>query len=291
MPGRPTLKRKRHLTESQDKYSQNKMKVTGIGRTIQCKNCLQRGHNKASCKNPKVTPEPKPKKKMGRPRLDPDISHWTRGGVRGGARGSRGGAMGSRGGRGGNRGGAVGNIGGVVANRGGRGSKRGGRGSKRGGRGSRTSVRVEVGRGAEVEGDTVENEYDTIPEKYLVHLWKSMQDLKQSGYSIEEIKNSLSLTNSRMKQLNDYNDTIEQVLPMSMEEEYPPQTETEDGGEEIILETQPESEEEEGINDTQELPVHLRIVKRRRPSQRIVKNKLKKMGCVGTYASSALELD
>ncbi|CAI9276225.1 unnamed protein product [Lactuca saligna] len=222
---------------------------------------------------------------MGRPRLDPDISHWTRGGVRGGVRGSKGGAMGSIGGRGGNRGGAVGNIGGVVANRGGRGSKRGGRGSKRGGRGSKTSVRVEGVGGAEVEGDTVENEDDTIPEKYLVHLWKSMQDLKQSGYSIEEIKNSLSLTDSRMKQLNDYNDTIEQVLPMSMEEEYPPQTETQDGGEEIIPETQPESEEDEGINDTQELPVHLRIVKRRRPSQRIVKNKLKKMGCVGTSAS------
>ncbi|CAI9293357.1 unnamed protein product [Lactuca saligna] len=200
-------------------------------------------------------------------------SHWTRGGVRGGVRGSRGGAMGSRGGRGGNRGGAVGNIGGVVANRGGRGSKRGGRGSKRGGRGSKTSVRVEGGGGAEVEGDTVENEDDTIPEKYLVHLWKSMQDLKQSGYSIEEIKNSLSLTDSRMKQLNDYNDTIEQVLPMSMEEGYPPQTETQDGGEEIIHETQPESEEEEeeGVNDTQELPVHLRIIKRRRPLRGLLK--------------------
>ncbi|CAI9270933.1 unnamed protein product [Lactuca saligna] len=289
MPRRPTLKRKRHVTESQDKYSQNKMKVTGIRRKVQRKNCLQRGHNKASSKNLKVTPEPQPKKKMGRPRLDPDISHWTRGGVRG----SRGGAMGSRGGRGGNRGGVVGNIGGVVANRGGRGSKRGGRGSKRGGRGSKTSVRVEGGGGAEVEGDTVENEDDTIPEKYLVHLWKSMQDLKQSGYSIEEIKNSLNLTDSRMKQLNDYNDTIEQVRPMSMEEEYPPQTETQDGAEEIIPETQPESEEEEDVNDTQELPVHLRIVKRRRPSQRIVKNKnkLKKMGCVGTSASSSLELD
>ncbi|CAI9266817.1 unnamed protein product [Lactuca saligna] len=248
------------------------MKVTGIGRTIQCKNCLQRGHNKASCKNPKVTPEPKPKKKMGRPRLDPDISHWTRGGVRGGVRGSRGGAMGSRGGRGGNRGGVVGNIGGVVANRGGRG-------------------KLKVVEVLKLKVIQLKFEDDTILEKYLVHLWKSMQDLKQSGYSIEEIKNSLSLTDSRMKQLNDYNDTIEQVLPMSMEEEYPPQTETQDGGEEIIPETQPESEEEEGINDTQELPVHLRIVKRRRPSQRIVKNKLKKMGCVGTSASSALELD
>ncbi|CAH1437828.1 unnamed protein product [Lactuca virosa] len=165
-----------------------------------------------------------------------------------------------------------------------RGGAVGNRGGKRGGRGSKTSVGI--------EGGGVENEDDTIPEKYLVHLWKAMQDLKLSRYSIEEIKNTLSLTDSHMKQLNDYNDTIEQVLPMSME--YPPQTETQDGAEEIIPETQPESEEaeeEEGINDTQELPVHLRIVKRRRPSERIVKTKLKKMGCVGTSANSALELD
>nr|KAJ0189357.1 hypothetical protein LSAT_V11C800426540 [Lactuca sativa] len=40
IPWRPILKIKRHVTESQYKYSQNKMKVTGIGRTVQCKNCL-----------------------------------------------------------------------------------------------------------------------------------------------------------------------------------------------------------------------------------------------------------
>ncbi|CAH1414941.1 unnamed protein product [Lactuca virosa] len=135
-------------------------------------------------------------------------------------------------------------ISGAKGNRGGKGSKRGGRGSKRGGRGSKTSVGIEGGGVAEVEGGGVENEDDTIPEKYLVHLWKAMQDLKLSGYSIEEIKNTLSLTDSHMKQLNDYSDTIEQVLPMSMEEEYPPQTETQDGAEEIIPETQPESEED-----------------------------------------------
>ena len=46
-----------------------------------------------SCKNPKVTPPPKPKKKMGRPRLSVDLTHWTgRGrGIRGGGRGNRGG--------------------------------------------------------------------------------------------------------------------------------------------------------------------------------------------------------
>ncbi|CAI9296461.1 unnamed protein product [Lactuca saligna] len=122
-----------------------------------------------------------------------------------------------------------------------------------------------------------------------------MQDLKLSRYSLEEIKNTLNLIDSHTKQLNDYNDIIDQVLPMSMEEEYPPQTETQDGAEEIIPQTQPKSEEEEeeeeGINDTQELPIHLRIVKRIRPSERIVKTKLKKMGCVGTSTNSALELD
>ncbi|CAI9265584.1 unnamed protein product [Lactuca saligna] len=217
------------------------MKVTGIGRTVQSKNCLQRGHNKASCKNPKVTLEPKPKKKMGIPRLDPDISHWTRGSVRGGVRGSKGGARGSRGGIGGKRGGAMGNTGGAKGNKGG---KRGGRGSKRGGSGSKTSVGIEGGGVAEVEGGGGENKDDTNPEKYLVNLWKAMQDLKLSGYSIEEIKNTHSLTDSHMKQLNDYNDTIKQVLPMSMEEEYPPQTEKQDGAEEINPETQPESEED-----------------------------------------------
>nr|KAJ0199401.1 hypothetical protein LSAT_V11C600305290 [Lactuca sativa] len=203
---------------------------------------------------------------MGRPRLDPDISHWARGSVRGGVRGSKGGAKGSRGGARGSRGGIGGKRGGVVGKRGGAVGKRGGKGIKiggtNGGRGGKTSNGV-----AEVEGGgvvEVENEDDTIPEKYLVHLWKAMKDLRVSQYSIEEIKNTLNLTDSHMKQINDYNDTIEQVLPMSIvnplcylnEEEDPPQTNTQDGAEEIIPETQPESEEEEeeGINDTQELP-------------------------------------
>ncbi|CAI9296566.1 unnamed protein product [Lactuca saligna] len=79
-----------------------------------------------------------------------------------------------------------------------------------------------------------------------------------------------------------------------VEEEDPPQTETQDGVGEIIHETQPESEEEEeeeGINETQELPLHLMIVKRIRLYERIVKTKLKKIGCVGTSANSVLELD
>nr|KAJ0205778.1 hypothetical protein LSAT_V11C500284100 [Lactuca sativa] len=93
MPGRPSVKRRRHASEHEDKYPQ----VSNKGRT---------GHNKASCKNPKVVPTPKPKNKMGRPKLDPDLTNWTgsrrgdRGGnIESGRRGKRGGGRGS-GGRG-----------------------------------------------------------------------------------------------------------------------------------------------------------------------------------------------
>nr|KAJ0210021.1 hypothetical protein LSAT_V11C400214720 [Lactuca sativa] len=76
MLGRPSVKRRRHS------------QVSRKGRTVQCKNCLQRGHNKTSCKNPIVVPEPQPKKKIGRPRLEPDLLNWsgTKTGSRGGGR-------------------------------------------------------------------------------------------------------------------------------------------------------------------------------------------------------------
>lgn len=62
-----------------------------MGRIVQCKNYLYMGHNKLSCKNPMVTPKPKPKKNMGRLRVQHDVSQWTRGGIRGGIkRGVRG---------------------------------------------------------------------------------------------------------------------------------------------------------------------------------------------------------
>ncbi|CAI9299450.1 unnamed protein product [Lactuca saligna] len=77
MPGRPAIKRKRHVSEHEDKFSQ----VSSKGITVQCTNCQQKGHNKVSCKNLKVIPEPKPKKKMGRPKLDPNLIHWRRGGT------------------------------------------------------------------------------------------------------------------------------------------------------------------------------------------------------------------
>lgn len=62
-----------------------------MGRIVQCKNYLYMGHNKLSCKNPMVTPKPKPKENMGRLRVQHDVSQWTRGGIRGGSkRGVRG---------------------------------------------------------------------------------------------------------------------------------------------------------------------------------------------------------
>ncbi|CAI9280098.1 unnamed protein product [Lactuca saligna] len=100
MPGRPCMKRKRHVSKHQDRFSQ----VSSKGRAIQCQNCMQMGHNKVSCKNPSVQPTPKPKKKIGRTRLNPKLTNCTRlgrGGGRGGRRGGRGGRKGGRsGGRG-----------------------------------------------------------------------------------------------------------------------------------------------------------------------------------------------
>lgn len=50
-----------------------------------------------SCKNPKVTPEPQPKKKMWRTRVKPGIYHWTKCGGRGDVRGGMGSIGGGKG--------------------------------------------------------------------------------------------------------------------------------------------------------------------------------------------------
>nr|KAJ0189965.1 hypothetical protein LSAT_V11C800401070 [Lactuca sativa] len=100
MPGRPTIKKKRHETENKSKYPT----VSNAGRPKTCHNCLQIGHNARTCKNEKQLPPPKPKRPNGRPRND-DFDDRTKGG-----RGSRGGGRGRRGGnrgRAGNRGGGV----------------------------------------------------------------------------------------------------------------------------------------------------------------------------------------
>ena len=81
MPGRPSIKRKRHASEHQDKHSLGK-------RTVSCQNCQQAGHNRRNCKNPTVAAPPKPVKKFGRPRLNPKLTYVTRG-KRGPQRGSK----------------------------------------------------------------------------------------------------------------------------------------------------------------------------------------------------------
>ncbi|KAL4562655.1 hypothetical protein LXL04_026683 [Taraxacum kok-saghyz] len=63
MPGRPKVKRRRHVTEDDGVYK----RVTARGGTKICTNCWEQGHNKRSCKNPQKPPPPKVKKKMGRP--------------------------------------------------------------------------------------------------------------------------------------------------------------------------------------------------------------------------------
>ncbi|XP_052620946.1 uncharacterized protein LOC111915798 [Lactuca sativa] len=62
MPGRPTVNRKKHVSEKGDCRSRK--------RTVKCNNCQQFGHNKKSCKNPTKEPKPKPKKKIGRPSVE-----------------------------------------------------------------------------------------------------------------------------------------------------------------------------------------------------------------------------
>lgn len=54
--------------------------VSSKGETLQCQNCLKRGNNKISYKTPTVTPVPKTNKKIGRPKLNPELTNCIRGG-------------------------------------------------------------------------------------------------------------------------------------------------------------------------------------------------------------------
>nr|KAJ0198726.1 hypothetical protein LSAT_V11C600327810 [Lactuca sativa] len=187
MPGRPSVKRRRHVSENQDKYSQ----VSSKGRTVQCKNCLQRGHNKTSCKNPTVVPEPQPKKKMGRPRLEPDLVNWsgTKTGSRGGGRagGRVGGGRSRGGGRGssgrGNRGGAIPNV-------------------------ESEGVQTEYGKGTsefpkcepeDVAIPNVESENDASPDLQEISL--TIDNLRKSLYTTEEIMDCLGLTEAELQEI------------------------------------------------------------------------------------------
>ncbi|XP_076934335.1 uncharacterized protein LOC143600567 [Bidens hawaiensis] len=91
MPGRPSIKRKRHETEKQGKYKT----VSTTGRHITCGNCGEIGHNVKTCTNEKKQAPPKKPKRKGRPRTR--MTRECTIGIRGrGGRGRRGG----RGGRG-----------------------------------------------------------------------------------------------------------------------------------------------------------------------------------------------
>ena len=84
MPGRPSVIRKRHVSEKNDKYP--------TGRVITCKNCFETG-NSRSCKKLKHVPPPQEPKKKGRPRTVDESERRSRGGRSG--RGTRGGGRGS----------------------------------------------------------------------------------------------------------------------------------------------------------------------------------------------------
>ena len=65
MPGRPKVKRRKHVTEV-DKGGYRRIRASG-GTKI-CTNCWQKGHNKRTCKNPTTSQPTQLRKKMGRPR-------------------------------------------------------------------------------------------------------------------------------------------------------------------------------------------------------------------------------
>ncbi|GKA60182.1 MAK10-like protein [Tanacetum coccineum] len=137
------------VRKADESYSVNVLmkQISGVGRTMTCKNCWQKSHNKASCK---ANPQPKPlveKKQPGRKKYVVVGQCASRGGGssgRGDGSGGSGSGMGGSGsgigdgsggrdGRTSSRGGRRGIRGGGIAGRGGGRGSRGG-GSRRGGR-------------------------------------------------------------------------------------------------------------------------------------------------------------
>ncbi|KAL4587600.1 hypothetical protein LXL04_000472 [Taraxacum kok-saghyz] len=288
MPGRPSIKRKRHVSEHDDKHSQ----VSSKKWSVQCKNCLVKGHNARSCKNPKVVPQPKPKGKMGRPRLDPNLNHWTRGG---------------------------------------RGPKRGGRGMRGRGekgesnRGESSRVQDDFTQGSvpyddftqflnenvdfkhdvqdavpEHDVHDVQDVQDAVPEhdvhdvqvvqdavpEHDVHDVQDVQDegdgmdisdmdelinqirsVRESGYTDEVIMNCVGISASQLKELDEIVASQEKLMVDVAESQSVPETQPL-GHEEGIGETVDES-----LPDSQ---VMKKLPVRRKPSQRITKMKLKK---------------
>ncbi|KAL4578632.1 hypothetical protein LXL04_014759 [Taraxacum kok-saghyz] len=266
MPGRPSIKRKRHVSEHDDKHSQ----VSSKKWSVQCKNCLVKGHNARSCKNPKVVPQPKPKGKMGRPRLDPNLNHWTRGG-----RGPKSGGRGMRG--------------------------RGGRGESNRGESSRVQdddftqflnenvdfkqdnipqdVQDVVPEQDRDEGDDPEqdrdegdgpepdrDEGDGMDISDMDELINAIRSFRESGYTDEVVMNCVGISASQLKELDEIVASQEKLMVDVVESQSVP-------------ETQPLGHEE-GIGETVDEPlpdsqVMKKLPVRRKPSQRITKIKLK----------------
>ncbi|KAL4559174.1 hypothetical protein LXL04_031308 [Taraxacum kok-saghyz] len=239
---------------------------------LQQHNCLQRGHNKVSCKNPTVIPEPQPKKRMGRPIVEPDIYHWTRGGGRGGRgrRGSRGGGISGTGG--GTGGGTSGGTGGGIG------------GGTSGGTGG-------AGNGQGIEPQDLKQLY--IEVKYLV----------MSGYTNDEIKTCMGLTQEELDQVLNYQNNIdEEIIPMEdqvkeaatgLESQDATGLESQDADEvgpqvEVAMDLNNQADE---VGPQVEHQVRA-VPRTRKPSQRIINRKLaKKMGGVGSSAANSLDLD
>ncbi|KAJ9547110.1 LOW QUALITY PROTEIN: hypothetical protein OSB04_019653 [Centaurea solstitialis] len=95
MPGRPSVKRKKHPSENDDYPSRRNKK--SIGREMTCQNYHEKGHNKKTCTKQKSDPPPKLVKPRGRPRINVHLPASVR--PRGGEGGQGSGGGRCRGGR------------------------------------------------------------------------------------------------------------------------------------------------------------------------------------------------
>nr|KAJ0213277.1 hypothetical protein LSAT_V11C400223860 [Lactuca sativa] len=223
MPGRPNVKRRRHVSEHEDKYPQ----VSNKGRTVQCKNCLQRGHNKASCKNLKVVPEPKTKKKKGRPKLDPDLTNWT-----GSRKGDR---------DGGTRSDRRGKIGGSRGS-GGRGKR--GRGNTKFGEGTSNLDEENVATPI-VESDNEEArdvESLEVDDEIRVDVKSDIDFMRQSNYTTQEILDCLGINEEELYEFEGLKH-VPVDLNISQGFEFPSQLTIE-----TLTENEEEGMEQEGMN-------------------------------------------
>ncbi|CAH1418652.1 unnamed protein product [Lactuca virosa] len=147
MPGRPSVKRKRHVSEKNDKYA--------TSRVITCKNCFEIGHNIRSCKNPKQVLPPQETKRKGRPRTVDESERRSRK------------SRSSRGAKGGGIGRARGSLGNNVQEE------------------TQQMLVQEMQQTKETMEQVLETQADVDAE--MVHETQSIKDLRESGYTEDEI--------------------------------------------------------------------------------------------------------